>query len=86
MIVATHDVELLALLPAYAPYHFREEVSDGQLAFDYQLHTGPCSTRNALAILALAGYPPAVVEAATRTARALEQRVVRAPLIPHERA
>jgi hypothetical protein len=68
IMVATHDVELLALLPRYAPYHFREEVRDGSLHFDYRLHDGPSITRNALAILELAGYPAAVVADARRTA------------------
>ena len=75
VIVATHDVELLELLPAYGSYHFREEVRDGMLTFDYCLHPGACSTRNALAILELAGYPDSVVAEARATAAMLEQRV-----------
>lgn len=75
VIVATHDVELLELLPAFAPYHFREEVRGGVLTFDYQLHGGASSTRNALAILELAGFPASVVEDARRTAAAVEARV-----------
>jgi hypothetical protein len=70
VIVATHDVELLDLVPGYATYHFREEVRGGELAFDYRLHEGPCSTRNAIAILELAGYPREVVEDARATAEA----------------
>lgn len=77
VIVATHDVELLEMLPQYASYHFREEVSEGRLSFDYRLRAGPSSTRNALAILELAGYPPRVVAEATRTAVELERRLVR---------
>lgn len=76
VIVATHDVELLELLPAYTAYHFREEVDGKQLTFDYQLRSGACSTRNALAILALAGYPAAVVEDARLTASRAERRVI----------
>jgi len=75
VVVATHDVELLELLPAYTSFHFREEVRDGALTFDYRLHDGACSTRNALAILELAGYPCAVVERARQTAGVLEQRL-----------
>ena len=75
VVIATHDVELLELLPSYAPYHFREEVRDGALTFDYRLHDGACSTRNALAILELAGYPGTVVDEARRTAGMLEQRL-----------
>ena len=35
VVVATHDVELLELLPTYISFHFREEVQDGLLTFDY---------------------------------------------------
>jgi DNA mismatch repair ATPase MutS len=75
VIVATHDLELIPMLPSYAQYHFREEVREGALTFDYRLHDGPSSTRNALAILALAGYPADVVADAERTAVRVEQRV-----------
>lgn len=75
VIVATHDVELLDLLPEYEPHHFREEVKDGALTFDYQLHAGASSTRNALAILELAGFPAGVVEDARRTAAQVERRL-----------
>ena len=77
VVIATHDVELLELLPGYAPFHFREEVHDGVLTFDYRLHDGACSTRNALAILELAGYPRVVVDEARRTAGQLERRLER---------
>jgi DNA mismatch repair ATPase MutS len=79
VVIATHDVELLALLPTYASFHFREEVREGALTFDYRLHDGPCSTRNALAILELAGYPAAVVQRARQTAASLERRVAEQP-------
>lgn len=75
VIIATHDVELLELVPGYAPFHFREEVHEGRLTFDYRLHQGASSTRNALAILELAGYPAGVVERARQTAAVLEGRV-----------
>lgn len=76
VIVATHDLELIPMLPSYARFHFREEIRDGALTFDYRLHHGPSSTRNALAILALAGYPADVVDDATRTAVLVERRMV----------
>lgn len=43
VLVSTHDVELADLLrkDGYELHHFREEVIDGKLVFDYQLHTGP---------------------------------------------
>ena len=68
VIMATHDVELLDLLPEYAAYHFREEITNGEPTFDYRLHPGRCSSRNALAILAAAGYPAAVLEDARAVA------------------
>lgn len=70
--VATHDTELCALLDGqYALYHFREEVIDGKLVFDYRLHEGKLTTRNAIRILELYDYPPEVVEDAYRTQQSL---------------
>ncbi len=59
-LIATHDLELVQLAditPAIRNIHFREEVRDGQMIFDYQLHPGPSPTTNALKIMALAGLP-----------------------------
>jgi hypothetical protein len=75
VVVATHDVELLELLPTYMSLHFREEVQGGLLTFDYRLHPGASSTRNALAILELAGFPAEVVAESRRTAASLEKRL-----------
>src|SRR4030095_15101935 len=53
-IIATHDLELTKLadeIPGIANFHFREDVSDGRMVFDYQLHPGPCPTTNALKIM-----------------------------------
>ncbi|MGH7451086.1 MAG: MutS family DNA mismatch repair protein, partial [bacterium] len=58
--ISTHDLELTTLassLPSLHNYHFREEVIDGQMVFDYKLHDGPCPTTNALKIMQLAGLP-----------------------------
>lgn len=58
--ISTHDLELVKLatsLPMLKNYHFREDVQNGQMVFDYQLHAGPCPTRNALKIMQLAGLP-----------------------------
>jgi DNA mismatch repair ATPase MutS len=68
-------VELLELLPTYMSLHFREEVQGGLLTFDYRLHPGASSTRNALAILELAGFPAEVVAESRRTAASLEKRL-----------
>jgi DNA mismatch repair ATPase MutS len=58
--ISTHDLELVKLegtLPQVENLHFREEVVDGQLMFDYLLRPGPCPTTNALKIMAMEGLP-----------------------------
>lgn len=59
-VVATHDLELVQLGDEFATihnYHFRDDVSDGKMNFDYLLREGPCPTTNALKIMALEGLP-----------------------------
>ncbi len=59
-LVATHDLELVKLadeIPGVANFHFREEVREGRMVFDYQLRIGPCPTTNALQIMRLEGLP-----------------------------
>jgi len=59
-VISTHDLELTTLaetFPQIHNYHFREEVIDAKMIFDYKLHSGPCPTTNALKIMALAGLP-----------------------------
>lgn len=58
--IATHDLELVKLAddsPQIRNFHFRDEVVDGRMVFDYKLHSGPCPTTNALKIMRLAGLP-----------------------------
>jgi len=67
VVVATHDIELVGLLgDAYDAHHFREEIGDGTITFDHLIRPGPSSTRNAIAMLELLGYPPDVVADARR--------------------
>jgi MutS-like protein len=62
VVVATHDLELLELLGGnYQPYHFREQVAGGQISFDFLLRSGASSTRNAIEMLKLKGYPDSIV-------------------------
>jgi DNA mismatch repair ATPase MutS len=59
-LVSTHDLDLTKLadeLDGVRNGHFREEVRDGQMVFDYHLRAGPCPTTNALKIMALEGLP-----------------------------
>lgn len=58
--VSTHDLELVKLadeMNQIKNYHFREEVIDGQMIFDYKLRHGPCPTTNALKIMQMEGLP-----------------------------
>ena len=59
-LVATHDLELIKLadeIDGVVNFHFREEVRDGRMVFDYRLRPGPCPTTNALTIMRLEGLP-----------------------------
>ena len=59
-LIATHDLELTSLAEetaAITNYHFRDDVENGRMVFDYKLHPGPCPTTNALRVMALAGLP-----------------------------
>jgi DNA mismatch repair ATPase MutS len=59
-IITTHDLELTQLedeIKQLSNYHFREEVKDGKMVFDYRIHPGPCPTTNALKIMAMEGLP-----------------------------
>jgi DNA mismatch repair ATPase MutS len=58
--ISTHDLELVTLantLPDVRNYHFREEVIDGEMVFDYAIRSGPSPTTNALKIMQLEGLP-----------------------------
>ncbi len=59
-VVSTHDLDLVRLadeLPSVRNAHFRDDVHDGRMSFDYTLRDGPCPTTNALRVMALGGLP-----------------------------
>lgn len=59
-LIATHDLELAHLAEQdgrVLNYHFRDEVSDGRLVFDFLIRPGPSPTTNALKIMELEGLP-----------------------------
>jgi DNA mismatch repair ATPase MutS len=65
VVAATHDVELLDMLRGgYEMHHFREEVVDEGLTFDYRMRPGPSTTRNAIALLRVLKYPASLVDSA----------------------
>lgn len=71
VLASTHDLELADLLEGYEFHHFAERIVDGELTFDYKLHEGRSSTRNAIAILDLWGFPHSVVTDAEAVVAAL---------------
>jgi Mismatch repair ATPase (MutS family) len=66
---ATHDLELTEILKdCYAMYHFSESVTEEALTFDYTLKTGKATSRNAILLLKLFGYPQEIVDSANKVA------------------
>jgi DNA mismatch repair ATPase MutS len=68
-LLATHDLDLARLadpqdVPGTTAWHFPDEIQDGALRFPYRLQPGWSNTHNALRLLELAGYPPAIVQEA----------------------
>ena len=81
VIASTHDHELTTLLSAqFDAYHFSEIIDGRQMRFDYQLRKGPCTSRNAIKLLALAGYPKDVIEAAEKLATFADRGL--SPILP----
>lgn len=71
---ATHDIELSYILEKlYTNWHFEEEVSDNDVVFNYQLKSGRAVSRNAIKLLGIAGYSPAIVEQAKEEAERFEK-------------
>ena len=60
---ATHDLELTSILESYYQnYHFQEQITEGDILFDYRLYEGKSNSRNAIKLLALLGYPSNIIE------------------------
>ena len=67
---ATHDIELTHMLEdQYANYHFKEDVVDNDVIFNYRLYEGRATSRNAIKLLGVLGYDEAVIKQADETAK-----------------
>jgi hypothetical protein len=74
VLVTTHDVELQHLLgPGFLTFHFVEDPELPEV-FDYRLHPGISTSKNAIKLLEKAGFPPAIVREARRLADAFTAR------------
>ncbi|MCK5128773.1 MAG: DNA mismatch repair protein MutS [Clostridiales bacterium] len=68
-IVASHDIELTTIMKKlYDNYHFSERVEDDGITFDYQLHNGSATTRNAIKLLEFMGFDKQSVDHAQQAA------------------
>lgn len=73
-VVASHDIELTEMARhKYTNHHFRESIENGEIQFDYTVHSGPSTTRNAIRLLEILGYPASL----TDTANGLAQQFTR---------
>ena len=52
----------------YENFHFQEEVKEDEVLFDYSLRKGRATSRNAIRLLHVMGYPDAVIEKAEERA------------------
>lgn len=60
---ATHDIELTHMLEKYyTNYHFEEHVKDNMVLFDYLLHSGRATSRNAIQLLSIIGYSNDIIK------------------------
>ena len=73
VIAATHDGELVDLLPdSYSAFHFGDAIGPGGLTFDHQLRPGPATTRNAIALLRIHGASQNLIRRALECAAVLD--------------
>ncbi len=69
MFAATHDIELSYMLEScFSNYHFEERIEENRVLFDYQLKPGRASSKNAIALLGMLGYPEEIIKKAEQTA------------------
>ncbi len=65
IVAATHDIELATILKdQYDNYHFHERFEGNSIFFEYKIHPGKSTTRNAIKLLRIMGYPDQIVNSA----------------------
>ncbi|MBR6767690.1 MAG: hypothetical protein IKM02_07045 [Clostridia bacterium] len=72
-VAATHDVELTRILAgSFDNWHFREQITESSVIFDYRLCSGPATGRNAIALLERMGFETTVINCANDAVRHFE--------------
>lgn len=71
VMASTHDVELQSLLgDSFDMVNFSDHVTGETYGFDYKIRSGPATSRNAIRLLEIRGYPASIIgqaeQAATR--------------------
>lgn len=63
---ATHDIELGKVLNnCFTNYHFSEDITKGQIVFNYKINHGMTKSRNAIKLLELLGYSTNIVNSSS---------------------
>ncbi|MFO1498344.1 MAG: hypothetical protein U1G07_08135 [Verrucomicrobiota bacterium] len=87
VIASTHDYELFEFLAdRFEAGHFGESIDGGGARFDYLFRPGPCTSRNAIQLLTLAGYPREVTDSAAAAVEAQRSRMPLLSSLPKEGA
>ncbi|MFJ9462171.1 MutS-related protein [Viridibacillus arvi] len=74
-IIASHDIELTGITKStYTNYHFSESIENGQVHFDYKIHSGPSKTKNAIKLLEILDYPQSITNKANGLAEHFLER------------
>ncbi|WP_097015280.1 hypothetical protein [Anaerocolumna aminovalerica] len=61
-IIASHDIELTQLLGGlYDSYHFCEQFQENDIIFEYKIHEGAATTKNAIRLLELTHFPKEII-------------------------
>jgi uncharacterized protein YdcH (DUF465 family) len=62
-IVASHDIELTKILDGlYDNFHFREQIQENDIVFDYKIHDGIATSKNAIRLLEYVKFPKEIIE------------------------
>jgi len=65
-IVASHDIELTQILNGiYDNFHFHEIIQENDIVFEYKIHEGVATSKNAIKLLEYAKFPKEIIEDAS---------------------
>ncbi len=74
---ATHDIELTqSLKDDYDNYHFDEEIIEDDVLFNYLIKSGSATSRNAIKLLSLMGFPGEIIDKANKMAKDFTEKGV----------